>query len=165
MKNIGIVTILMVVAVLSFASAAVAVNAPILTGTYSLSLTENCQSKLSRSINSTAADLSSVNSLEKGKRSEAVGTLSFDPQSQTVRLEDHAYLASLLIVLEEGGLPVAPQISAATGAYSNTATDVTILSNTYQVVYANIVNSVAKHFTFVGTVSPGCITQGTAMRQ
>jgi len=140
--------------------------APILSGSYAVTLTDTCQAAIGTMTNPRTGNVEALETFTTGKLSQTVGTLTFDPATQTAQLSATMIKGSLLIVRGiPGGSHMATSTESGSTAYSNTDSTLVIESQTYSAAYGNIVAGVAQYVTFVGSKSPQCVERGVAVHE
>lgn len=153
--------------------------APKLSGSYALSLSQNCQVTVGTTTydnvelgNMTTTTLASVfdETVNDGKFSQTVGIASFNESTHNMSFSGLEVKGSVLIVPGLSQANEAMTSSANTGnfAYSVPSTTSLVLGDvTYQAAYGNIVNGTAKYVAFVALdpSKPECSDFGTAVHQ
>lgn len=108
--------------------------APILSGPYAVTLTDTCQAVVWTSTDPKTGDVLSLNTISDGKLAQTVGTLTFDPTTQTALISGTMIKGSLLIVK---GIPGSYHMEKSTisssVSYSNTDSTLVIDTQTYSV--------------------------------
>jgi hypothetical protein len=153
-------------------AAPAAAQAPtqMLSGTYSLSYIERCQTTISYSTDATTGSMSSVNTVDGGKISDAVLTAAFDGTGTVTFTGGGQNKGDLLIVQNNGGNAIAAEAPPTSATYSTTSNSFTIVtdqSQTFNAVYARVSGGVAAYMVFLGLESgkPGCFVHGEAVLQ
>jgi hypothetical protein len=127
------VTFVAVIAGMSCTAAAAQApgTVPTLSGHYVYSASENCPS---------GAD--SLHQLS--------GTLTFDPAAGTAKLDAYVVI---------GGQPIILRIRSKQ-TYTNSATDLSLDSNTYHIAYGAVEGGVATYASFIGLIQDASVTCG-----
>jgi hypothetical protein len=152
---------------------------PKLSGTYALSLSQNCQVTVGTSTydnielgNGTTTTLANLfdQTIDDGKFSQSVGIANFNDSSHTLSFSGTQVNGSVLIVpglSSDSELMTSSPNSVSVG-YSVPSSSSFVLSGvTYQAAYGNIVKGIAKYATFVALdpSKPACSDYGTAVHQ
>jgi len=144
---------------------------PVLSGTYTVQLTELCQAIVNASTNPITHDLSGIAALNSGKMGISVGTVNFDPGTGLATVSMNRVNGSALVLnLLNGteGQPMADlPLQTQTASYSNTSTLFTFNGTQYYAYYAAVSPGmkIAGSVVFGGLETTGCATSGTLTRQ
>lgn len=152
---------------------------PKLSGTYALSLSQNCQVTVGTTSfndielgNQTTTSLVNVfdETVDDGKFSQSVGIANFNNSTHTVSFSGTEVRGSVLIVpgLSSPNEAMASGPNTGSFSYSVPGSSSLVMGEvTYQAAYGNIVNGIAKYATFVALdpSKPACSDYGTAVHQ
>ena len=153
--------------------------APKLSGSYALSLSQNCQVTVGTTTydnvelgNQTTTTLANVfdETVNDGKLSQSVYTATFDQSTHTLSVLGTQVQGSVLIVpgLSSPSEVMTSSPDSGSFSYSVPTTSSLVLGGvTYHAAYGNIVNGTAKYVTFVtqDPDKPACYDYGTAVHQ
>ncbi len=129
-----------------------AANVPALSGSYATSLNEVCQANLNN------------NEVNTGETHSETAIVIFNSNTGTVMLNGTDTSGALVVM---GGTPVGYSQSpiSGSGAYTNTATTVTLAGQTFNVAYGPVKKGIAQSLTFSGIAAGNCALSGTSIRQ
>lgn len=152
---------------------------PKLSGSYALSLSQNCQVTVGTSTydnielgNGTTTTLANLfdATVDDGKFSQSVGIANFDDSTHTLSFSGTEVRGSVLIVpgLSSSNELMSSSPNSVSVGYSVPSASSFVLDGvSYQAAYGDIVKGIARYVTFVALdpSKPACSDYGTAMHQ
>jgi hypothetical protein len=139
-------------AVLIFCGPVTAQSVPVLSGKYATTYNEICQAGTNATNNSAGATYNQIL------------VADFDTATKTVRLNGTS-VSGALVVMNGAPAKLTQTSINASYPYSNTATTITIGSDTFEALYGPLIMGMPQWTMFAGISSAGCSASAVAIRQ